>query len=258
MIQSTVLADTVPESIAAVIVEHLAPRRVVLFGSRARGDAREHSDYDVMVEVDTELETQRSLTSVHAALRDLGRDIDIILRTATQFERDRDDVGTMSFQIARDGRVLYRRDDVVEPAFERRVNRVREEPNRAPRSLVTWIERAESDFHMMELGMAATPLVPDAVCFHAHQGVEKLLKALIVSTNTPLPHTHELDELLAACPLPQRHDETIVAACLLLKDLWPKSRYPEAPMPTFVEATEAAKATRAVRRIVLPALERAR
>ena len=39
------------EEIARKIVEAFRPRRIVMFGSRARGDSRPDSDLDLMVEM---------------------------------------------------------------------------------------------------------------------------------------------------------------------------------------------------------------
>jgi len=44
--------NVVPASLLKSIVEVYAPRRVVLFGSRARGDATADSDIDVVVVLD--------------------------------------------------------------------------------------------------------------------------------------------------------------------------------------------------------------
>src|SRR5581483_1034211 len=44
--------DTLLGEIVHTIVEHLHPERVILFGSRARGDHHEDSDYDVIVVLD--------------------------------------------------------------------------------------------------------------------------------------------------------------------------------------------------------------
>ncbi|HXP96214.1 MAG TPA: nucleotidyltransferase domain-containing protein [Telmatospirillum sp.] len=70
---------TVPESLARTIVEVYAPRRVVLFSSRARGDAGPDSDIDLVVVLDDvvpseELSRRRS----NAARRGYTSSVDIL------------------------------------------------------------------------------------------------------------------------------------------------------------------------------------
>ncbi|MDO8589406.1 MAG: HEPN domain-containing protein [Armatimonadota bacterium] len=59
-----------------------------------------------------------------------------------------------------------------------------------------WVEKAEGDFLTARREMAA-PDRPnyDAVCFHAQQCVEKLMKALLISKNVVPPKTHDLVRL---------------------------------------------------------------
>jgi predicted nucleotidyltransferase len=42
----------VPRDLLEPVVEHFKPQRVILFGSRARGEARRDSDIDLLVVVD--------------------------------------------------------------------------------------------------------------------------------------------------------------------------------------------------------------
>ena len=68
-----------------------------------------------------------------------------------------------------------------------------------------WVAKAEADFATAGREIKAhRPLNLDAVCFHAQQSVEKLMKALLVHLGTVPPRTHDLvhlDRLVAeACP----------------------------------------------------------
>ena len=64
-----------------------------------------------------------------------------------------------------------------------------------------WILKAEGDFRtaLRELA-AADESACDAVCYHAHQCIEKLMKAVLVARGMDPPRTHNLihlSELLA-------------------------------------------------------------
>ena len=59
-----------------------------------------------------------------------------------------------------------------------------------------WIAKAEDDFDVAQLALGA-PGRPryDAVCFHAQQCIEKLMKGLLVQHRTKPPLTHNLGQL---------------------------------------------------------------
>lgn len=61
-----------------------------------------------------------------------------------------------------------------------------------------WVERAESDFRVAqrESLVTADPSY-DAVCFHAQQCAEKLMKAVLISRGVTPPKTHDLVALSA-------------------------------------------------------------
>jgi len=62
-----------------------------------------------------------------------------------------------------------------------------------------WVLKAEGDFLCIENNVSAAHVPWDAVAFHAQQGVEKLLTALLVNRNLRPPRTHDLVALLALC-----------------------------------------------------------
>jgi HEPN domain-containing protein len=61
-----------------------------------------------------------------------------------------------------------------------------------------WVERAESDFRVARRESTVT-VGPsyDAVCFHAQQCVEKLMKAVLIDHGSSPPRTHDLLALAA-------------------------------------------------------------
>jgi HEPN domain-containing protein len=59
------------------------------------------------------------------------------------------------------------------------------------------VDKAEGDFFIAATAMKSpSKRVPDAICFHCQQCVEKYLKARMVEAGLTPPHTHDLDKLL--------------------------------------------------------------
>ena len=59
-----------------------------------------------------------------------------------------------------------------------------------------WKTKADRDFATAKREMlAAADLNYDAVCFHAQQCIEKLMKALLIERGTPPPRIHDLVHL---------------------------------------------------------------
>ena len=56
-----------------------------------------------------------------------------------------------------------------------------------------WIDKAEGDFATANREMHSRPSPNyDAVCFHAQQCIEKLIKALLIASGSVPPKTHDL------------------------------------------------------------------
>ncbi len=92
------------------IADTLAPDAIYLFGSRARGEQHGDSDYDVLVVVPDDTpaeslapgETYKLARAEHIAA-------DIVTCRKSGFDRWRDEVGTLSYEASRFGRLVYGR-----------------------------------------------------------------------------------------------------------------------------------------------------
>jgi len=84
----------------------LAPRVVMLFGSRAAGEARKDSDFDLLVVMDVgDADRPRSLR-VRRLLRGLGVPFDVVVYTPEEWDSFRRHPLALAHRIEREGRVL--------------------------------------------------------------------------------------------------------------------------------------------------------
>ena len=97
------------QEIIRKIVEKFSPRRIVMFGSRARGDTRADSDLDLMVEMETD-DPPAERVRVIDALFGLRRwAMDLVVYTPEEVEQQRNSRNALIRVIESEGKVLYER-----------------------------------------------------------------------------------------------------------------------------------------------------
>lgn len=90
------------------LVSALAPDRIYLFGSHARGDAGPDSDVDVLVLVSRPREELGELTGrAYAALSQVSRPVDVVVMNADRFEWLSGAAASLAAAVKREGRLLY-------------------------------------------------------------------------------------------------------------------------------------------------------
>lgn len=203
--RAEVRSDTAGEIVARITGE-VRVWRIVLFGSRARDDAKPNSDWDIYVEVDVPRERVKDIRGALAALLSgCGVSVDAKVAPAGEIERRRDDPGTMEWDVAREGRVLYA--DPAAPTTLAPPRRVGEPPKDPPESVHEWLEAAERDLrHCEDLWATGKEYSPE-ICWLSHQTCEKHMKALLVARHVRPKRTHKLTDLLkslrdSGCALP--------------------------------------------------------
>ncbi len=109
MMSQVVATETVSEEIVRRLAERFSPDKIILFGSRARGNAKPDSDIDLLVLFSELDDPRRRAAEVYVALIGCDRAKDIVVSTTARFERYRNVVNTVYYSAALEGQILYER-----------------------------------------------------------------------------------------------------------------------------------------------------
>ncbi len=107
--QPALQVDAALREIVDRIFRGFSPRKIILFGSRARGTAAVESDVDLLVVTDRPGSRRQQAVAIDLALADIRIPKDVVVVGVEELERDRDVVGTIAYPALREGVVLYDR-----------------------------------------------------------------------------------------------------------------------------------------------------
>ncbi len=100
--------DNIIDNAITLIVKEVDPDKIVLFGSRLKGNCNEHSDIDLLV-IKSGIESRRKIAQkLHKALFAIPAAFDILVETPERIAKLRNDDGFIISE-AITGSVLYER-----------------------------------------------------------------------------------------------------------------------------------------------------
>ncbi len=99
--------DGIVEEAVRRVVSRFAPLRIVLFGSRARGEADRHSDIDLLVVMSEITDKHQAAVAIRRELRNLPASKDIVVTTPAEIERRGEISGTVLYEALRTGATVY-------------------------------------------------------------------------------------------------------------------------------------------------------
>jgi uncharacterized protein len=101
--------DPTLNQIVDIIVRTVSPKKIILFGSRARGDNSEDSDYDIFILNDSNENERKITTRVYKQFYEehINKEIDLVAASTEKMEKNLTTTGFIYKNINKEGIVLY-------------------------------------------------------------------------------------------------------------------------------------------------------
>ena len=94
-------------NVTGVLVQAAHPKRIILFGSQARGEAASDSDFDIMVVEEKPANRFAEIVRLNRLLRSFDIAIDLLVVSDENFQYWRDTPGNVYYEAATQGQILY-------------------------------------------------------------------------------------------------------------------------------------------------------
>jgi HEPN domain-containing protein/predicted nucleotidyltransferase len=185
------MKPAIPRSLLDPVVNYFKPQRVILFGSRARGEATRDSDIDLLVVVDDDTPPEKLTTQAgYEAQGSYRAAADVFPMRAETFERERVIANTLAAEADADGIVVYGtpKGPCMKPP----------DPRARWEAVDDWLAVAQEDRRVAAACIAMDPPLRGIAAFHCQQAVEKLLKGFLTIAGKRGRKTHSPAQLGAA------------------------------------------------------------
>ena len=106
---TTTAHSPVVARMVALIADEFEPERIILFGSRARGEARPDSDVDLLVVMPDGTDETRATIAMHALLHTMPLPKDIVVSTPSAIAHRGHIRSNVLYEGLREGVVLHER-----------------------------------------------------------------------------------------------------------------------------------------------------
>jgi uncharacterized protein len=215
----------VPRVLLDPVVKYFKPQSVILFGSRARGEATRDSDIDLLVIVDDDTPPEKlTWKAVFDAHPSFTGAADVFPMRAETFDREKCITGTLAAEADTDGIVVYGL-----PKGSASMKPV--DPCTSWEAVERWLAVAEVDREAIAVCLASPSTLRGIAAFHCQKGIEKLLKGFLVLAGKRFRKTHSLARLGAAVQQSFPDLENLVRAARNWSDWAFEYRYPSASGP---------------------------
>lgn len=109
MVRTPAESESALREVVDRIAQRFHPEKIILFGSRARGQARPDSDADLLIIMRVDGSKRQQAVQIDLALERIPIPIDLVVVTPEEVEKYREVAGTIIREAVREGKVLYER-----------------------------------------------------------------------------------------------------------------------------------------------------
>jgi len=109
MVRTPAESETALRQAVDRLATRFHPEKIILFGSRARGQGGPDSDADLLIVMRVDGSKRQQAVQMDLALEGIGIPIDLIVVTPEEVEKYRGVMGTIIREAVLEGRVLYER-----------------------------------------------------------------------------------------------------------------------------------------------------
>ncbi|MEI7648771.1 MAG: nucleotidyltransferase domain-containing protein [Methanomicrobiales archaeon] len=101
------LSHTTLKEITQKVIDVAKPRKIILFGSYARGEAEEDSDLDLLIVEDTISNKGKEAIKIRNAIGGVGLGVDILVCAEDELQDWSHIPGSTIYWALREGKVIY-------------------------------------------------------------------------------------------------------------------------------------------------------
>ena len=102
------MSDSTIDRLVGEVVKRVNPLRIVLFGSAARNKSGERSDIDLLVVMPDGVHRRRTAQKLYREIKGLRVPFDIVVATAHDLEKHKDNDGLIYKNALKEGIEVYR------------------------------------------------------------------------------------------------------------------------------------------------------
>ncbi len=221
--------DALFREITRRIVNAVHPEMILLFGSRAYGQPRAHSDIDLLIIRNARGSDWQRRQRIVRLFPHHVLEVDPHVYTPREAAHRLEMGDPFFLEIVGKGRVLYegKNGQQVGQLIRKKLRQGQENPMDNGKVVEEWSAKAEGDFKAAHiLARQRKNFLPDNLCWACEQCAEKYLKAFLIRHRVKFERTHDLDKLYALCRKADSDFRLIAEVIKPLMICEPPIRYP--------------------------------